>query len=290
MDVSWCMTCNRHLDDPDALYCSRECSDVDHIRSHPRARRSKRESPYDGDGSTSSSYELPPSLRPPPRTEVLAGSKLFCIMHWRQRVGTGFDDEDFDVAPSTASLHDIGVKASVGSRAPFSIAPPTLAPPTLSDDNLRLLDDELAAPSLTIDDGASAMLDSVSICTGATNAVITPVQDSRFPSSKSQPPTMLRGITRRVRSWVAPRPHPLDRDIRPAPTFSLDIDEKVASSIRSAAIPTARPDRRPRIPSSYQDDRSRAIWISPSSPDANLARSPDDWNPHRGRRLSRAQS
>jgi len=193
MDTQWCLTCNRHLESSDEVYCSSECYNED----NPSMTQSSVFDYYD-----SSSLQ-----QPAPPSSMWPASNHEGILAWARNVSSGLPSEERTLSPRRASSRPVLLSTGMSSRplAPaLSVASsPVLAQPSHPIQTPR--SSERPRQSLYHQSAGGFSTTTTSL---ATDSVATPIsgEDERVTSPAEAPrssqPSMIGALAKHVRTWV----------------------------------------------------------------------------------------
>jgi hypothetical protein len=196
MDTQWCLTCNRHLENSDEVYCSSECYNED----NPSTSQS---SILDFHDSISIQQPGPPCLWPAGNDEG--------ILAWARNVSPGLPSEDRTPSPRRTTSRPVLLNTGMSTRplAPaLSVSSsPVLAQPSHPIQTPR--SSERPNPSLYHQSAGGFSTTTTSL---ATDSVATPIsgEDERVtsaaealrPTQSHSSSSMIGALAKQVRTWV----------------------------------------------------------------------------------------
>ncbi|KAI9511539.1 hypothetical protein F5148DRAFT_974962 [Russula earlei] len=193
MDTQWCLTCNRHLESSDQVYCSSECYNDD----NPSMTRSSLFDCYD-----SSSVQQPV----PPLT-MWPASNHEGILAWARNVSPGIPSEERTPSPRRPASKPVLLSTGMSTRplAPaLSVASsPVLAHPSHPIQTPR--SSERPRPSFYHQSAGGFSTTTTSL---ATESIATPISGEdeavTSPAEAPRPPqsSMIGAFAKHVRTWV----------------------------------------------------------------------------------------
>ncbi|KAH9004652.1 hypothetical protein EDB86DRAFT_2797182 [Lactarius hatsudake] len=193
MDTQWCLTCNRHLESSDGVYCSSECYNEDN--------------PSTTHSSILDFHDVSAISQAGPSSSLWPASNHEGILAWARNVSPGLPLDKRTPSPRRPASKPILLNTGMSSRplAPaLSVASsPVLAQPSHPIQTPR--SSERPRPSLYHQSAGGFSTTTTSL---ATDSVATPVsgEDDRVVSHVNGPrqsqSSVIGAIAKHVRTWV----------------------------------------------------------------------------------------
>jgi len=229
MDTQWCLTCNRHLESSDEVYCSSECYHVD----NPSMSQ-----------SSVLDYHDPSSVQQLPPFNMWPASNHEGILAWARNVSPGIPSEERTPSPRRRTSRPVLLSSGMSSR-PLAPALSVASSPVLAQASHPIQtprSSERLHPSL-YHQSTGGFSTTTSL---ATDSVATPIsgEDERVTSPAEAPrlnqSSMIGALAKHVRTWVG---HPTSRQAPPPKRSPQDpavagLDPTPFSLARSRGTPS----------------------------------------------------
>ncbi|EAU90129.1 hypothetical protein CC1G_05667 [Coprinopsis cinerea okayama7 len=239
MDIDWCLTCSKHLDNTTSPYCSWECrprAGPSNLCSYPHQELS-----YDAELDDEQSLNDDDDAIYHTVNDV--SHHYSGIEAWAAAIPAGAPCEEPRPVPakrsrppsvrsSRSSISSPTSVSTVTYRPPELLKPHRPVPPTLCMSTPRTVPSSPSLPIVTpqqqIAEFSTAAYSGGTMSTGHTSiesSLATPASTKALPFSDRKSSSMLDSIASHVRSWVAPSPfskhdsNPCSDDDEATPVF-----------------------------------------------------------------------
>ncbi|KAH9975876.1 hypothetical protein BGW80DRAFT_68507 [Lactifluus volemus] len=222
MDTQWCLTCNRHLENSDQVYCSSECYNEDNPSTTP--------------SSIMDYHDSSLLSQPIPSLGLWPASNHQGILAWARNVPPGLPSDERTPSPRRRTSRPVLLSTGMSSRplAPaLSVASsPVHAQPSHPIQTPRSSE---RPPTSLYYQSAGGLSTTTSL---ATESVATPIsgEDERI-TSPAQPPcatSVIGALAKHVRTWVG---NPTSRQ---APPPKRSLQDPAVAGVDPTPLPLAR--------------------------------------------------